>query len=536
MPFHPHDYPLALTLFSYVLACVVIIFVDRFALPKRVRKANRIGLTRRDNIVDTLVCLPVIALIFAFFFAISWRPLYAAAGAISFFVIFMGISRVKFRFIREPLIFSDIALVADVFKYKTIFYATKLNAIFWLLSFVYVFGASAAYMILEPSVLPQRAKLFWVMVMIGVAAAPWILLFYGPVNKIVATLIRPLVRQMNVRASTARFGTFCSVFFHFVAWLGMKRAEVVAEISERLYAAVQDLIGHGSAEKAPLILVWQSESFIDMRHFGVSSIKLPNIDRMKRLAAQWGRLSTVFEGGYTLRTEFAVLSGLVPDDLHVDAAYPYLRASHYGDLVWPMKLKNAGWSTHFIHPYSRTFFFRHKAMPQLGFQKMTMLDAFDHVPARDGPYVSDETLTRRVIDEVKALKDTESSLIFVASMANHGPWEPGRVEGLNDPVSIYLDLLQKSDAALGRLIDFLGKLDRPVWFVFYGDHAPLLKSFADPFPDPRTDYFILPLADARTSQHGPVFPRNEEPWDLIRALLRHAKLSRKPLTADTVAE
>ena len=251
-------------------------------------------------------------------------------------------------------------------------------------------------------------------------------------------------------------------------------------------------------------------------------MKLPTIDRLQKIATQWGRLATVFEGGYTLRTEFAVLSGLVPDDLHVDASYPYLRASHYTDIVWPTKLKNAGWKTHFIHPYDRTFFLRHKAMPQLGFEKMTMLDGFDHNPARDGTYVSDATLGRKVIDAIDEQPDSAGNFIFVASMANHGPWEPGRAGDLTDPVAIYLEILQQSDAALGELIDHLETLVRPVWLVFYGDHAPLLKSFADPFPDPRTDYFIVPLAQARSGDERPVAASEEAPWNLLKALLQHA--------------
>ncbi len=521
---HLHDYPVALTVFSYLFACAIVLATDKYALPKRQRRKHTPPYSLKRLAADTVARLPIIALVFAGFFSISWRPLYASAGTISFFVIFSGISRAKFKFIREPLVFSDIALVADVFKYKTIFYANSLNVIFWLVSLLYVFGASALYMYFEPHLLPSSNRLFWIMVMILVADLPWVLLFYGPINRPVAALVQRLVGKPNAKVSTIRFGTFCSVIFHFIIWLGRQREKIVAELSERFLAVVQDLIGHDDDNKAPLIVVWQSESFIDMRHCGVEDLKLPTIDRLQKLAVQWGRLATVFEGGYTLRTEFAVLSGLVPDDLHVDASYPYLRASHYTDVVWPTKLKKAGWNTHFIHPYDRTFFLRHKAMPQLGFEEMTMLDSFDHDPARDGPYVSDVALSRKVIEAIAAQPDSAGNFLFVASMANHGPWEPGRIEGLSNPVDIYLDILQQSDKALGEFVDHLQTLDRPVWLLFYGDHAPLLKSFADPFPDPRTDYFIVPLAKAREGNMPPASAVEDEPWNLLKALLRHAGL------------
>lgn len=521
---HLHDHPLALTLVLYLFSCAVVFATDKYALPKRQRRLNAPPRNRKRATADVIARLPIIALVFAGFFSISWRPFYAAAGTISFFVIFTGISRAKFKFIREPLVFSDIALVVDVFKYKSIFYANSLNIVFWLVSLLYVFGASALYMYFEPHLLPANNRLLWIVGMILLADLPWVLLFYGPVNRPIASIVQRLVGKPNAKVSTLRFGTFSSVIFHFIIWLGRQREKIVAELSERFFAVVQDLIGHDEDNKAPLIVVWQSESFIDMRHCGVDNIKLPTIDRMRKLAAQWGRLATVFEGGYTLRTEFAVLSGLVPDDLHVDASYPYLRASHYTDIVWPTKLKKAGWNTHFIHPYDRTFFLRHKAMPQLGFEEMSMLDSFDHDPARDGPYVSDEALSNKVASIVDGQRDDAGSFLFVATMANHGPWEPGRVEGLTDPVEIYLDILQQSDKALGDFIDHLETLDRPVWLLFYGDHAPLLKSFADPFPDPRTDYFIVPLAKARTGDEKPTTFVEDEPWNLLKALLRHAGL------------
>ncbi|MEI2298063.1 LTA synthase family protein [Ensifer sp. MJa1] len=526
LPFQLHDYPITLTLCCYLLSCAVIFFTDRFALPKRERRAHPSPFGRTQDVIDALARLPIIALIFAGFFAGSWRPLYAAAGTMSFFIIFTGISRAKFKYIREPLIFSDIALVVDVFKYKTIFYASSLNVVFWTVAFLYVFGVSGLYMYFEPAILPDRGKAFWILLMLGVAYAPWLLLFYGPVNRPTATLVQRLLRILDVKVNTVRFGTFASVVFRFIVWLGVRREKIVAELSSIVRAAVHDLIGD---DGSPLIVVWQSESFIDMRHFGVNTLDMPTLDRLRREAVQWGRLSSVFEGGYTLRTEFAVISGLEPDDIHVDASYPYLRASHYADVVWPGKMKRAGWNTHFIHPYDRTFFLRHKAMPQLGFSKLTMLDGFDHDPERDGPYVSDAKLAAKVIEECEKLPDDESGFIFVATMANHGPWEPGRVGDLTNPVDIYLAILEQSDAALNTLSERLDKLDRPVWLVFYGDHAPLLKSFADPFPDPRTDYLIVPLAKAKAPNQKAEAPRSVEAWNLIEALLNHANLRKDTL-------
>lgn len=519
-----------LTVFCYVWACIVVYLTDGFALPRAVARQHRMKRRLRRVAVDYLARLPVIALVFAGFFAISWRPVYAAQATMSFFIIFTGISRAKFTFIREPLVFSDIALVADVFKYKTIFYATKLNIAFWVVACAYVFGASGLYFYFEAHVLPPTNRVFWIVLALAVAFGPWLLLFLKPINTRLVRLSETLLRTLDVRVNTIRFGTFTSVILYFIIWLGRKRAVILAELRATIEQALYELgeaAGLGHAQGAPLVVVWQSESFLDLRRLGVTGLSLPHLDRLRSLATQAGRMTSVFEGGYTLRTEFAVLSGLQPEDAHVDASYPYLRAADYADVVWPMRLKRSGWITHFIHPYDKSFFLRDRAIPALGFDHMTMLDAFEHDPRRDGPYVSDRVLTDTVLDAIGEMDEERSAFVFVASMANHGPWEPGRCGTLTNPVEIYCELLRKADAALGHLVAHLDTLDRPVWLVFYGDHAPLLKSFADPFPDPRTDYVIVPLAGAQDAEAGPPVEKEEAPWNLLSTVFAQVDLHRR---------
>ncbi|WP_411033330.1 LTA synthase family protein [Shinella sp. BYT-45] len=518
-----------LTAACFAWASVVVYLTDPLALPRDVARRHRIERTARRVVIETAARLPIIAIVFAGFFAISWRPLYAAQGTLSFFIIFTAISRAKFIFIREPLVFSDIALVADVFKHKEIFYATKLNVLFWIIACSYVFGASALFYYFEPSILPARNRVFWIVVGLCVAFGPHVLIFVKPINVRLRRISESLLQTLDVFVNTVRFGTFASVIYHFLIWIGTRRDKIVAELMASLQHAFHEIVHADdavTAENAPLVVVWQSESFYDLRHFGVPDLNLPNLDGLKARAVQSGRMTSVFEGGYTLRTEFAVLSGLQPEDAHADASYPYLRAAHYSDIVWPMRLKRAGWLTHFVHPYEKTFFFRDKAMPLLGFDNMTMLDGFAHNPDTDGPYVSDRRLTKMVVDIIDGIGKEQPAFVFVASMGNHGPWLPGRCGDLTDPVEIYTELLRKSDEALGHLVAYLDRLERPVWLAFYGDHAPLLKTLADPFPDPRTDYALVPLARAGKGE-AETSVKEEAPWNLLGTLFTHADVQRR---------
>lgn len=520
-----HSNPTLLIAATYAFAALVVLATDRYALPPKVRAKYAEQRAPKRLFFEFSSRIAIITLIYAGFLSIYWRPIYASHGTISFFIIFTGISRAKFIYIREPLVFSDIALVTDLFKHKEIFYATFINIGFWMISIGYIFGVTLAYIILEPPIIPSENRLIWITFGLLFSYSPWFLMFTSTVNRPLVYMSGKLLQTMDPRRNTARLGAFASIIYHFILWLGRRREKVVAEIKLGLQNIFYELAGYQDEREdnaPPLLVVWQSESFIDLRHFGVADLQLPSLDRLRKRATQWGRMTNVFEGGYTLRTEFAVLTGLQPDDVHADASYPYLRASHYSEIAWPRRFLDSGWTTHFIHPYDRTFFFRDKAIPLLGFQEMTMLDAFVHDSRIDGPYVSDRRLTNMVIDINKKNDPTQAAFLFIASMANHGPWEPGRVGSLTDSVEIYKELLRKADDALGHLVAHLDGLQRPVWFVFYGDHAPLLKAFADPFPDPRTDYVIVPLGTAKCAVPRPVAPKEAAPWNLIKSVISFA--------------
>jgi phosphoglycerol transferase MdoB-like AlkP superfamily enzyme len=517
LQFELHAYPVVLTAAMFAVSMVVSAIVEPVHLPRAVRAAHDPKRSAGGRLRDMLARTAVYALVFAFFFSFSWRPFYAATGCISFFVIFALVSRAKYEFIREPVLFSDLALVIHLFRHKEMFYANWLNLAFWAFALLYVFGVSAAFMVFEPHVLPATHGLAWVAAGIAVAAGPWLLLLLKPIRHEAARIARRLIGGDDIFGLTIRVGAFGAVYYGFLEWLGRRSERSLPAAPSRSPDPV------AGKEKPPIVVVWQSESFIDMRHFGVDRIRLPAVDRLRQRAAAWGRMSSIFEGGYTLRTEFSVITGLSPDQIGPDAPHPYLSPSIYSRVSWPTRLRKAGWSTHFVHPYDRTFFFRHRALPKLGFEELIMLDGFEHDTRRDGPYVSDMRLANRVLSLCADTPADAGRFIFAASMENHGPWSPGRL-GLSDPVDIYLSILERSDAALDHLARELDGMDRPVWLVFYGDHAPILKAFADPFPDPRTDYLIVPLASAASSTAAPVAPVERPAWALLSDLVAFAGL------------
>jgi phosphoglycerol transferase MdoB-like AlkP superfamily enzyme len=255
---------------------------------------------------------------------------------------------------------------------------------------------------------------------------------------------------------------------------------------------------------------------MDFRRFDSAGLSLPNLDAARRRAAAWGRLENAFPGGYTMRTEFSLLTGRPHLEFGFDRYYPYLNAGAYAEHALPVLLRRHGYASTFIHPYYADFFQRHRALPAIGFDRMITLDAFDGAE-RIGGYVSDAAVAERLIAEAKAVKGR--ALLFAATMENHGPWEKERFDGLDQPIPIYKRHLENGDALLGRLLQAFDDWPSRVVVLFYGDHVPLLKAYADPFPDRRTDYVLIELGrGAARRSPCPERPRaiHQLTWDVLK--------------------
>lgn len=197
------------------------------------------------------------------------------------------------------------------------------------------------------------------------------------------------------------------------------------------------------------------------------------------------------QGAWTLRSEFVFLTGREIDAIGIDALHPYLRLQNPPRTI-ASQLREAGFATTFMHPFDMQFFNRAHALPRLGFD--TLIDENDFPEAkREGYYVSDLILTDRILDLAAA--ERRPFFCVAATMENHNRWDKHRLPGIATPIERYLHHRRNADSMITRLTEGLEKLGRPAVFAFYGDHVPAIRSFGFPYPDPRTDYFVMGLRD-----------------------------------------
>jgi len=397
--------------------------------------------------------------------------------------------------LREPVVFSEMSELPQVFTHPHLYlpFAGPGLVIGGAAAAV---GLGLALLLFEPPVVLPR-PLMAIAAAALIVTAGW-LIAREPLLGAAARVTRRLGPSGEPFADAARLGPFGMLIAHAL----IARAERSPRRAVLCAPNVNRIIRR---DAAPLILV-QCESFFDARRLSPSVPRdlLPGFDAACETAALYGRLEVPGWGANTMRTEFAVLTGMPESELGYDRFNPYyaLARTPIASQVW--RLRQAGYRTICLHPFDRRFFRRDLAMPALGFEEFLGRDTLGG--SRAPPYYPDADLAHDIL----RLLDAEGpcTLIFAITIANHGPWMDkgppidSDLARLFDPAEVpqggalmrYLDGLRSSDDMLRILLDELQKRRSPAVLGFYGDHLPSLpRAYAHfGFDEPHSDYVIWP--------------------------------------------
>lgn len=450
---------------------------------------------RWQSPIRVLLDLALPALSFALVTTATARPLFAG---ILTFVLCAGYAhsdRSKRAVLAEPIVFTDIFQAFDIFRHPNLAlpFPDKLPILSGVVSALILFGALFVF---EP---PVWAWTAWPLAVLLALIATSVMLLKGPLNARVGRWLRRMQPTADPFADAASFGPIGVLFVHsLLARSG--RAEVRARAASHAAALPPLRAGAG----APLVLI-QCESFFDARRLGpaVKPGLLPAFDRLSRNGLQWGRLAVPSWGANTVRTEFAVLSGLDQDAIGFDRFNPYYRLAREPIVSLASRLRDQGYLTICVHPFDRQFYGRDRVMPNLGFDEFLGEEAFPGAERVNG-YIADSAVARVVC---RLLEERGPRLfMFIVTMENHGPWnevalqgEPQHVAaGLSlsaterQSLNCYLANLAHTDDMFQQVAEKLSSLDHPGTLALYGDHLP---SFGSTFAklalrDHRSDYLI----------------------------------------------
>ncbi|MCA3360466.1 MAG: sulfatase-like hydrolase/transferase [Roseomonas sp.] len=387
------------------------------------------------------------------------RPL-LSGGAVAGALIFIGIAQfAKRATLRDGLVFTDGGLLWQVFAHPR-FYLPFVPRPVLALGIASGMALTAFVLALEPGL------------DLGAIARMLILLLGGAM---LLVTLRPLFLlgrtplQRDPATDAARFGPLACFAFH------ARLAAIERAARQARHAPVPAALG--LADPAPHLLLLQLESFCDPRRFGLAQA-LPHKDRLAEAALTQGSLAVAAFGANTMRTEFAVLTGLDDAALGLDRFNPYFRLARkpIQSLAWA--LRGAGYGTLCLHPFDRRFFGRDKVLPALGFARFDAAAAFQQAERARG-LVSDAAIAERLAADLATA--TSPGFWYVISVAAHGPWQG------DDPAGAWTACMKATDDMLGTVMRAAQGSARPVVIAAFGDHRPAL---AEAKGGTETDYLI----------------------------------------------
>jgi hypothetical protein len=469
------------------LAAGIGLAIAAWLLPRRIARSHGGGL---PVLLLDMLPLGLGAVLLA---SASGRPLFAGLIILALGGGFTLADYTMRRTFREPTVFSEMSELPQVFTHPHLYLPFAGPGL--------VLGGAAAAIAVAVALLVVEPPLWTPRPFTGLALAALILAFgwllaYEPLLGLTAGLLRRLRPSGEPFADATALGPFGMIIVHAVIARSERRPR------QRTFAAPA-IVQSANVPAVPVILV-QCESFFDARRLSPNIPRdfLPGYDACVAAAASYGRFGVPGWGANTMRTEFAVLSGIPESELGYDRFNPYYALARVplASQVW--RLRRAGYRTICLHPFDRRFFRRDLAMPALGFEQFLAGEALGS--PRRPPYCSDPELAHQILRLLDA--EGPSTFIFAITMGNHGPWLPSgppidpavaamfATDAVPDGGELlrYLDGLKRSDEMLQVLIDGLEHRCSPAILGFYGDHLPSLtnafRHFG--FDETASDYLV----------------------------------------------
>ncbi|WP_025785857.1 LTA synthase family protein [Sporosarcina sp. D27] len=261
-----------------------------------------------------------------------------------------------------------------------------------------------------------------------------------------------------------------------------------------------------TGEKPNIIFV-MSESFWDPTLLEKIQFEPDPMPFIRENQTGW-LLSPTFGGG-TSNVEFEVLTGFSNNFLPVGSV-PYQQyVKDTQPAAMPNYLKGLGYDTLAIHPYAKWFWNRENVYKHFGFNEFLDDKSFKD-PIYKGPFISDEQVTKTIIERTEASDDP--MFVYAVTMQNHTGYAEDKYEKFDVKTTVPEDIddvfnvllrsytqgVYDADKALEQLIDHFKDSDEPTVIAFFGDHLPAIGK----------DYRLYKIADFVPRGLG------ESQWDL----------------------
>lgn len=374
------------------------------------------------------------------------------------------LSYFKFNVLKEPLVWTDFLLLKEIWISPRFYFAYVKTSIWFAL----ICGIGVALYLL--SLLPVNylsltVRWLTLLLFLGCVITAYYLLqfklsYYSLLDSIKLSPLTSFMQQLKELQSAKKL---------------IKKQGLDAYLNNDKYESL--VPPPKTATNSHIVLV-QAESYCSLSRMGLKQDYRAMED--SNTFTNLGYLDINYLGAYTMRSEFAVLTGINHQALKIFAYDPYVLARKNKLPSLASLLKKYGYTTICLHPNDKRFFARDKVMANLGFDQFLSIAELPNLQ-HNGHNPSDQALleyAKTVLDQYADQK----VFMFIITMEAHGPWKLDHTNQallgskMGDPNQIALELYNKHIASLDTGINnFVKALTKHSSLVLYGDHLPSIN-------------------------------------------------------------
>lgn len=428
---------------------------------------------KSEVIYPALISISVYAIFFGALFALTTRWLFSAIVTSTLFIVIKFFNQLKVHYYKEQLFFSDINLMTDTSNMGTLGHYWLAGIALIGLLILLVVNAIISWRLLRPCKSFALRIVSLLLVVGGYYGANWSSTHYydewtqtlpkgrGTVTNLV----------MSAKNSTYKSPQFASSSDYFI-----QQAAAVSLANNKTEVT----------EKPDIVLLLQ-ESTVNPNIYDLpAGTKLPELfmfQQDKNVVAYSPMRVQTFGGG-TWLSEFSALTGLNSDDFGSQkSGVFYFIVDHLNNSLFK-EMKANGYYTVVLTPFNKGAYHSGHAYETLGVDRIIQPQELGYPgKLQDNLWTISTEDMLKYAKEILATETDKPVFIFSLTMYEHGPYKESHSDdyGIKDKISNkdaagefshYMEKIVASDNAMRDFADFIEKRDRPLMFLYFGDHQP----------------------------------------------------------------
>lgn len=494
---YDHRKILLTTLFFYVFTTVqlLLLSIDSLNIRKILKQLVNIFISNQSTMVLTVF---IIMLFFFLLYLLTNRFWYSFIITLIIDILLTISTILKISMREEPILPSDLKMLNGLSEILNminpfIIIATIVSLLLLMISMILIQRRAKAIYFFN---LNMKKRLGMIMIILVLFSGVFFVNHKNSPSYFIANLFKVNKTFFNQKNAVKTNGPIIQFLINIDVKImeepeGYSEAKIKSIMKKYNNEANQINSTRNNWGKEQTVIFCLSESFSDPSRLPKLTLEDNPISYIQELKKKntSGLMMSVGYGGGTANMEWEGLTGLDISNLSETLVTPY------NQLVDQQKvspnLTNLFQEKIAIHPFTASLYNRKAVFEKFGFQKFYYEGSPDKLQYTEkidnSPRISDESAFNETLKHINENKD-KTQFIQLSTMQNHMPYEnyyktndfdfegSAILVGKSQELKTFMQGIHYTDEAVKNFIAELDKIDKPITFVFYGDHLPSLYS------------------------------------------------------------